>query len=166
MPNCMRTCRLRSFLQILGSAVSAFQVLAAALSATFKTRAALHLENLTLPHQLGVLQRSVKRPRLTSSDRLLWAWLCEIWTDWRSALVIVKPKTVISWLSVARTESAVWSDVTLRRAAPTSVPRRPSGLTAGTDFHRHPRKRLGQIPATVSFGSHPSARSAARARVR
>jgi transposase InsO family protein len=55
------------------------------------------LENLALRHQLGVLQRSVKRPRLTSPDRLLWAWLCEIWTDWRSALVIVKPQTVIAW---------------------------------------------------------------------
>ncbi|MCX6621283.1 MAG: integrase, partial [Acidobacteria bacterium] len=39
----------------------------------------------------------MKRPRLTSPDRLLWAWLCEIWTDWRSALVIVKPHTVIAW---------------------------------------------------------------------
>jgi putative transposase len=88
---------LRVFLQILRSAISAFHVSAAALSATFKSRAALHLENLALRHQLGVLQRSVKRPRLTSPDRLLWVWLCEVWTDWRSALVIVKPKTVISW---------------------------------------------------------------------
>src|SRR3954469_20303693 len=32
-----------------------------------------------------------------SADRLLWAWLCEAWSDWRSALVIVKPETVISW---------------------------------------------------------------------
>ena len=27
-----------------------------------------------------------------------------------------------------------------------------SGQTAGTDFRRHPRKRFGQIPATVSLG--------------
>ena len=93
----MRTWALLVFLQILRSAVSAFHVLAATVSATFKSRAALHLENLALRHQLGVLQRSVKRPRLTSRDRLLWAWLCEIWTDWRSALVIVKPHTVIAW---------------------------------------------------------------------
>jgi hypothetical protein len=46
---------------------------------------------------LGVLRRSVKRPRLTSADRLLWAWLCEVWIDWRSCLVIVKPETVIGW---------------------------------------------------------------------
>jgi hypothetical protein len=55
------------------------------------------LENLALRHQLGVLQRSIQRPRLLSPDRLLWAWLCETWTEWRSALVIVKPQTVIAW---------------------------------------------------------------------
>jgi hypothetical protein len=32
-----------------------------------------------------------------SADRLLWAWLCEVWIDWRSSLVIVKPETVIGW---------------------------------------------------------------------
>jgi transposase InsO family protein len=72
-------------------------MLAAAASATFKSRAALHLENLALRHQLGVLQRSVKRPKLTPPDRLLWAWLSQLWNGWRSALVIVKPDTVIAW---------------------------------------------------------------------
>jgi putative transposase len=88
---------LRILAQSLRLALVALHVWAAAASATFKSRAALQLENLALRHQLGVLQRSVKRPRLTSPDRLLWAWLCEIWTDWRSALVIVKPHTVITW---------------------------------------------------------------------
>jgi transposase InsO family protein len=43
------------------------------------------------------LHRSVKRPKLTAADRLLWAWLSELWGDWRTALVIVKPETVIAW---------------------------------------------------------------------
>src|ERR1700686_5034501 len=68
------------------------------LSSLFRTRAALHLEILALRHQLGVLQRSAKkRPNLTVPDRILWAWLCGVWRDWRSALVIVKPQTVIAW---------------------------------------------------------------------
>jgi hypothetical protein len=66
-------------------------------STAFTSRATLHLENLALRYQLGVMQRSVKRPKLTSVDRFLWAWLCEAWSDWRSALVIVKPETVIAW---------------------------------------------------------------------
>src|ERR1700682_6283546 len=71
--------------------------LVAALSSVFKTRAALQLENLALRHQLGVLHRSVKKPKLTPLDRLLWAWLCGVWADWRSALIVVKPETVIAW---------------------------------------------------------------------
>jgi putative transposase len=60
-------------------------------------RAALVAENVALRHQLAVLRRSVKRPRLRRQDRILWAWLSRIWTDWRSSLVIVKPDTVVSW---------------------------------------------------------------------
>src|SRR6195256_85534 len=93
----MRTWSLRVLQQFLRLALSALHVLAAAVSAAFKSRATLHLENLALPHQLGVLRRSVKRPKVSSADRLLWTWLCEVWSDWRSAVVIVKPQTVIAW---------------------------------------------------------------------
>ena len=59
---------------------------------------ALQLEKLALRHQVGVLQRSArKRPKLSAADRFFWAWLCRVWIDWRSALVIVKPETVIAW---------------------------------------------------------------------
>jgi|SRR5271166_996947 len=72
--------------------------LLAALCSTFRSRAALELENLALRHQIGVLQRSArKRPRLTPMDRLLRVWLSRIWSDWRAALAIVKPETVVAW---------------------------------------------------------------------
>src|SRR5438309_10808320 len=74
------------------------KTLLATLSSIFRSRAALQLENLALRHQIGVLQRSKrKRPRLTSGDRLLWICLSRLWRDWRSALAIVKPETVIAW---------------------------------------------------------------------
>src|SRR5262245_23906568 len=93
----MRTWSLTFLRQTCRLALSALQILAVAVSAAFKSRATLHLENLALRHQLGVMRRSVKRAKLTSADRLLWACLCEAWSDWRSALVIVKPETVIGW---------------------------------------------------------------------
>ena len=93
----MRTWSLRVLRQLLHLALSALHVLAVAASAAFRSRATLHLENLALRHQLGVLRRSVKRPELTSADRLLWVWLYKVWNDWRSCLVIVKPETVIAW---------------------------------------------------------------------
>src|SRR5271156_3582126 len=64
----------------------------------FRSRAALQVEILALRHQIGVLRRSTrKRQKLTMADRLFWAWLSELWAGWRSALVIVKPETVIAW---------------------------------------------------------------------
>src|SRR5437016_14419823 len=72
--------------------------LLATLSSLFRARAALQLENLALRHQIGVLQRSArKRPKLTCRDRLLWVCLSRLWSDWRSALAIVRPETVLAW---------------------------------------------------------------------
>jgi hypothetical protein len=34
---------------------------------------------------------------LTRLDRLLWVWFSRVWSQWRSALAIVKPETVIGW---------------------------------------------------------------------
>jgi len=63
-----------------------------------RSRAALQLEVLALRHQLEVLERSrPRRLRLAKADRWLWGLLSRIWTGWRTALVIVKPETVIAW---------------------------------------------------------------------
>ena len=66
-------------------------------SASFRTRAALQLEILALRHQIGVLQRSVKRPKLTAADRFLWAWISSVWNGWESRVSIIKAATVIGW---------------------------------------------------------------------
>ncbi len=65
--------------------------------ASFRSRAALQFEILALRHQIGVLQRSVKRPKLTPADRVLWAWLCCIWKGWQSGAFIMKAATVVGW---------------------------------------------------------------------
>jgi hypothetical protein len=64
----------------------------------FRSRSALELEIVALRHQIGVLQRAAKkRPKLTPADRVFWAVLSRVWRGWRTALVIVKPETVIGW---------------------------------------------------------------------
>jgi hypothetical protein len=58
----------------------------------------LELEILGLRRQICFLERTAKkRPRLKPVDRFLWVVLWRIWRDWRSALAIVKPETVIGW---------------------------------------------------------------------
>ena len=55
------------------------------------------LENLALRHQLRTLQRRVKRPHLRTRDRMFWVLLATAWRQWRSALVLVHPETVVRW---------------------------------------------------------------------
>ena len=65
--------------------------------AMFGNRAELAAENLALRQQLAVLQQKSKRPRIRNRDRIFWAALSRIWANWRSALLIVQPDTVIRW---------------------------------------------------------------------
>ena len=65
--------------------------------AGLKSRRNLLLEILALRHQLLVLSRSPKRPRLTPLDRVLWAWLSQAWAGWKTRLLLVQPGTVLQW---------------------------------------------------------------------
>ena len=75
----------------------AFHAVFGLLRLFFSNKAALLAENLALRQQLAVLRRSVRRPKLRNRDRVFWAWLSKLWPDWRSALVIVRPDTVVKW---------------------------------------------------------------------
>lgn len=57
----------------------------------------LVLENAALRHQLMVLQRQSKAPRIKNRDRLFWITLLRLWPDWRGALSLVQPATVVRW---------------------------------------------------------------------
>ncbi len=57
----------------------------------------LALENLALRQQLAVLKREKPKPKLNRIDRVFWVILSKIFRDWRSALLIVQPATVIRW---------------------------------------------------------------------
>jgi putative transposase len=60
-------------------------------------RAAAAIENLALRQQVAVFQQSVKRPRLRPRDRIFWVMISRLWPNWRSALAIVQPDTVVQW---------------------------------------------------------------------
>ena len=57
----------------------------------------LILENAALRHQLLVLNRQSKAPRIENRDRLFWITLLRLWPDWGGALSLVQPVTVVRW---------------------------------------------------------------------
>ena len=67
------------------------------LGAFFRSRHDMGLELVALRQQVGVLKRKNPRPRLRLCDRLFWLGLRGWWSEWASALVIVKPETVVGW---------------------------------------------------------------------
>src|SRR5450755_875219 len=64
---------------------------------SLRSRSALVAENLFLRKQLAFYQEHQVRPRrLTDAARIslvFWSRLC----DWRAALLIVKPETLVGW---------------------------------------------------------------------
>lgn len=65
--------------------------------ALFRNRAQLAVENLALRQQLAILKEKTKRPKLRPRDRVFWVWLSRFWVNWRSALFVVQPDTVVRW---------------------------------------------------------------------
>jgi hypothetical protein len=69
-----------------------------ALASMFKTSSQLRLENLALRQQLAVLRRSApKRLKLTPADRIFWVGWRRVWSDWKSARMILNAETVVAW---------------------------------------------------------------------
>src|ERR1700730_14250592 len=78
--------------------VTVLSALLSLLSFRFRGRASLELELIALRHQVTVLRRlRPGRPRLFSTDRLLWVWLYRIWPQVLNTMVLVKTATVVPW---------------------------------------------------------------------
>jgi putative transposase len=67
------------------------------LQASLRTHQRLVAENLALRHQLAVLKRSVKRPRIDDSDRVFWILMRRTFKQWKDCLHFVQPETVLCW---------------------------------------------------------------------
>jgi transposase InsO family protein len=78
--------------------LSVLRVALTTLLSSIKSRRALALENLALRHQLAILHRTAPaKLRIHPFDRALWVWLSRAFDEWREALVVVKPTTVVRW---------------------------------------------------------------------
>jgi putative transposase len=74
--------------------VALLRLLPGTLRRSLRSRSELMLENLALRQQLSMCERP---PRAASSDRLFWSLMARFWPRWRSALLVVRPETVVRW---------------------------------------------------------------------
>ena len=100
----MKTFKL-FLLPVLASLEFGWQVIRYALifvSAFFRRRASLGCEMVAIRSQLTFCKESIRqkkqpRPRFNSAFRLLWVLLSRVWSGWKSAADLMKPKTVLQW---------------------------------------------------------------------
>jgi len=62
-----------------------------------KSHRQLALENLALRQQLAMLKPSVKRPQVSTTDRLFWVLFSRYVEGWRSMLHALHPDNVVRW---------------------------------------------------------------------
>ena len=97
----MNTLKLSLF-PVLESLECGWQVIRYVLifvSAFFRQRASLGCEMVAMRSQLtfyveSIRQKRQPRPRFNPAFRLLWALLSRVWSGWKSAADLMKPKTV------------------------------------------------------------------------
>jgi len=69
---------------------------------SFLSKTQKDLEILALRSQLAVLQehllnQKITRPRVNNRFRRLWVYLSKVYPDWKKALMIFQPDTIIRW---------------------------------------------------------------------
>jgi hypothetical protein len=100
----MKTLQL-FLLPVLESFEFTWQVIRYALifvSAFFRQRALFGCEMVAMRSQLTFYEESIRqkrqpRPRFHPAFRLLWVLLSRVWSGWKSAAELMKPKTVLKW---------------------------------------------------------------------
>jgi transposase InsO family protein len=69
----------------------------AIIKAFFFKRSLLVAENILLRQQLIIFKRSAKKPALKTSDRIIIAFIAKLYRNWKNALLIISPDTIIKW---------------------------------------------------------------------
>ncbi|MGR9093404.1 MAG: integrase core domain-containing protein, partial [Gammaproteobacteria bacterium] len=77
--------------------VNWLKILVGTLRSGFRPRRELVLENLALRQQLEVFKHRYPHPRLKDTDRFFWILSRRVWSNWRCALHVVQPATVVRW---------------------------------------------------------------------
>ena len=87
---------------------------------TTRTKQELVAQNALLRQQLIVLRRSVNKPRIEDSDRLIMVLLARLDTGWRQVLEIVQPDTLLRWHR--RLFKLIWRRKSMPKGQPARLP--------------------------------------------
>lgn len=76
-----------------------FRLFVRSLANLFRSRAALLAENVALRRQVALVKGRLgqRRVRLSWQDRMFRVGLSKVWSGWRTALIVVRPETVLRW---------------------------------------------------------------------
>ena len=82
--------------------MNAYQLLFLIITTLFNSKDKILLENVALRSQLALYQcqmvnHKIPKPRTTNQFRRLWVFLSQHLDDWKSAIMLVKPETVLTW---------------------------------------------------------------------
>ena len=89
-------------INVLQFAYARIKIISGMLSVRLMSDIQKDLEILALRSQLAICQEQItngktRKPRVNPAFRFLWVALSKYFRNWKSALVIVKPETVIGW---------------------------------------------------------------------
>ena len=109
--------------------------------ALFRSRQEQAIVELALRQQLAIYVHRHSRPRLSPLDRAFWVALSRLWPRWRSALVVVRPETVIRWQPRSR---GTCRRLSSRNPAPAldHLPAKPQGPDRRDGFLRRAYRPL------------------------
>jgi transposase InsO family protein len=65
--------------------------------AFFRSKKRQAFVEIALRQQLATYSQKGRRPRIAPANRAFWVFLSQIWSEWKGALVIVQPDTVVRW---------------------------------------------------------------------
>jgi hypothetical protein len=88
-----------------------------------RSRRSLLLEVLALRQQLAVIKAKHPQLRLRAVDRLFWVLLLRLWPQWKQALILVQPGTVVGWRRAGFKLYWTWLSRRRRRRGRTPTPR-------------------------------------------
>ena len=84
--------------------IALIRLLLALLATSLRSKFFLDAENAALRQQVIVLRRKLRgRVRISNGDRLFFVWLYRLFPSVVRAILIIRPDTLVRWLSVLKT---------------------------------------------------------------